>query len=987
MAQKTLSVLLAMSFLATSSTSSMARRAYSSYDYEHTKEAEVEYEPDSVQTKNVGYISDWAFLKSAETDATLKETLIKQAEGGDAAAMYKLASMYFHGKGVERDLAESFKWNRLSAFKGNALAQNNLGYMFDEGKGTKKDPAEALKWYRTAANFGCPGAQVNLGYLFEHGKGMPNDAKDFKQASDWYQKAADQGNLVAKRNLYLFNQQGIKTGPVESTDGTTVAQQTVSKPFASGDATTAVAPPTTSTTSAVAPAVSAPARTTPAAPAIASATAPVTASTTASTTASATGPATAPATPSVTPSVTASATAPATVAVTVPKTAVSAPAQPPAAATRSASTAPSATTTIASITTAPSPASDASSVLASAPQPNDDLKAGSDKLTALLRKMSSQRSGASASDSETKASEERPVADKSEKKNEVSEVKPLKQDVPTSASSNKSSEDKSAADKSSAKLDKIAETRPAATAPTLAKEPSPATPVKEKVALKPPAVAAAVLPSAVSLPQEKVTPAFSPVVSTPAPTSTSTVSAAPTVNTTSANATSAGGAVSGSGSVPAKDKAAVRPIRDKWALVVGISEFESPGIPKLDYSSKDATDFYNYLVNESNFAPDHVRLLLNDKATFRRVMSELGSKFLARVVKPDDLVLLYFSTHGSPSQMDIRGKNYLVAYDSDPNDLFATGIEMQKILESIQGRVLTDRVVLVMDACHSGFTEANSKGMGRVGNFNADELAQGSGQLVICSSEPTEQAWESTRYKNGVFTRKLLEGLRSKGPNTTLMEAYTATRKGVTEEVREDRAGVRQTPVLKGKWNGNDLIVAVPPASPQIVPLAVKKELEQDSASVLHSKSKVAEVRKETPKQSIALATPASSKEITKPKEADVASATNVNELVLTAKSFFPDSEPRELVRECYAALKSGSSHNNSELYYMRAQAYIQLSEWNNAINDLTDAIHGTPNKAQYYLARAVVHHKLGQSIRAREDIEEARFVDTHLPAKVSFGD
>jgi uncharacterized caspase-like protein len=102
-------------------------------------------------------------------------------------------------------------------------------------------------------------------------------------------------------------------------------------------------------------------------------------------------------------------------------------------------------------------------------------------------------------------------------------------------------------------------------------------------------------------------------------------------------------------------------------------------------------------------------------------------------------------------------------------------------------------VVLVMDACHSGFTETSAKGMGRVGNFNADELAQGSGQLVICSSEPAEQAWESTRYENGVFTKKLLEGLKSKGPNTTVIEAYNATKRGVTDEVREDRAGVRQT--------------------------------------------------------------------------------------------------------------------------------------------------------------------------------------------------
>ncbi len=52
--------------------------------------------------------------------------------------------------------------------------------------------------------------------------------------------------------------------------------------------------------------------------------------------------------------------------------------------------------------------------------------------------------------------------------------------------------------------------------------------------------------------------------------------------------------------------------------------------------------------------------------------------------------------------MDLRGKSYLVTYDSDPEDLDATGIGMQEVNEKIHNRVLSDRVVLVLDACHSG---------------------------------------------------------------------------------------------------------------------------------------------------------------------------------------------------------------------------------------------------------------------------------------------
>lgn len=273
-----------------------------------------------------------------------------------------------------------------------------------------------------------------------------------------------------------------------------------------------------------------------------------------------------------------------------------------------------------------------------------------------------------------------------------------------------------------------------------------------------------------------------------------------------------------------------RPIRDKWALIVGVGTFQDPKIPKLKYASKDARDFRDYLIREANFQPDHVRILLDEKATQRRVLSELGNRFLARVAKPDDLVVLFFSSHGSPAHADLRGKNFVVAYDSDPEDLFTTGIEMDKILDSIQSRVLSERVLLLLDACHSGgAVVANAKGLSRPANFDAEALAQGSGQLVICSSEPDEASFESKRYQNGIFTRKLLDALRTKGSETTLGDAFPKIKKEVAAEVQEDY-GNRQSPSLSSKWNGNELILAAVPAAPQMVPHVVQQLLEPDSS-------------------------------------------------------------------------------------------------------------------------------------------------------------
>jgi uncharacterized caspase-like protein/Tfp pilus assembly protein PilF len=254
-----------------------------------------------------------------------------------------------------------------------------------------------------------------------------------------------------------------------------------------------------------------------------------------------------------------------------------------------------------------------------------------------------------------------------------------------------------------------------------------------------------------------------------------------------------------------------RKVKDKWALVVGISNFADSSI-NLKYSSKDARDFCTYLTKDASFKPDHIHLLLNEKATRENILSQLGDKWLPRVAGPDDLVVIFISTHGSPSRADVAGLNYLVAYNTDKNSLLATGIPIQDLANLVRDRVHCDRCVIIMDACHSGAAveATGAKGLFRVNNVSADEVFQGTGQLVICSSQPSQVSWESKRYNNGVFTHYLLEGLRKNGSTTKIAEACGYMKDKVQDEVLKDR-GELQTPVMRSKWEGNDLIVAVPP--------------------------------------------------------------------------------------------------------------------------------------------------------------------------------
>lgn len=271
------------------------------------------------------------------------------------------------------------------------------------------------------------------------------------------------------------------------------------------------------------------------------------------------------------------------------------------------------------------------------------------------------------------------------------------------------------------------------------------------------------------------------------------------------------------------------PIKDKWALVIGVSQFAIPSL-NLKYAAKDAQDFRDFLVSKCNFAPDHVKLLQNEQATKDKILDVLGDSWLPRVSLPDDLVVIFISSHGSPSDLDVAGVNYVVAHDTNPDKLFTTGIPIQHLAATIRERVHSNRVLVILDACHSGGA-GESKGLVRSSNVDAAAIAQGTGHMVICSSTKSEASWESKNYQNGVFTHTLIEALQSKGTNTKLTDAFNTLKTGVQQQVAAER-GVMQTPVLEmSKWKGEDLLLAVKPSQPRKA-LVVIDELKPVAQSI-----------------------------------------------------------------------------------------------------------------------------------------------------------
>ncbi len=287
------------------------------------------------------------------------------------------------------------------------------------------------------------------------------------------------------------------------------------------------------------------------------------------------------------------------------------------------------------------------------------------------------------------------------------------------------------------------------------------------------------------------------------------------------------GAQSGSKVVPRVQSSA--PIGDKWAVVIGVSKFADPQVPPLKYSAKDAKDFYDYLVDPAlgKFQKDHVKLLLNEDASKVNIMDMLGDSFLPHAANPNDLVVIYLSTHGSPAGADIRGVNYVVAYDTQVRKLFATGLEMRQLLRIIKERVHTNRILLVLDTCYSGGAGSDSgKGMVRT-NVDSSTLAQGIGSLVITSSSPDQRSWESDDLKNSYFTKYLIDSLKQSN-NGSVDQAFNSMKQKVQQSVLKDKGEV-QTPIMSGSFLGPALVLGITPSETHIAPVTVP--LSNDTSS------------------------------------------------------------------------------------------------------------------------------------------------------------
>ncbi|HKP85584.1 MAG TPA: tetratricopeptide repeat protein [Blastocatellia bacterium] len=137
--------------------------------------------------------------------------------------------------------------------------------------------------------------------------------------------------------------------------------------------------------------------------------------------------------------------------------------------------------------------------------------------------------------------------------------------------------------------------------------------------------------------------------------------------------------------------------------------------------------------------------------------------WLPRSAEPNDVVYIFFAGHGVVEQ---GTDGYLLASDSDPQNLYATALPIAELDRIISERLRARVAVVIADACHSGKIGLTSRGVAEeqvLINRYLDEVGKsGAGNFRLLASRADERSYEDPRWGggHGVFTHYLLEGLK-----------------------------------------------------------------------------------------------------------------------------------------------------------------------------------------------------------------------------------
>jgi uncharacterized caspase-like protein len=211
----------------------------------------------------------------------------------------------------------------------------------------------------------------------------------------------------------------------------------------------------------------------------------------------------------------------------------------------------------------------------------------------------------------------------------------------------------------------------------------------------------------------------------------------------------------------------------RFALVIGVDEYEDSQINRLEGAGNDAKAIVEALVQYADFPRDQVRLLTSDqpaerKPTRNKILRQLSN--LRGAVPKDGLLLIAFAGHG----IERGGQAYLLPSDAELSDDVSLLEQSSINVDEMRKRILETgvaQVVMILDACRNDPAAGRGDSDNRLSSrytraFNFEERNSDiKAFATLYATAVGYRAYEYKERKQGYFTWALVEGLKGAAAN------------------------------------------------------------------------------------------------------------------------------------------------------------------------------------------------------------------------------
>ncbi len=195
----------------------------------------------------------------------------------------------------------------------------------------------------------------------------------------------------------------------------------------------------------------------------------------------------------------------------------------------------------------------------------------------------------------------------------------------------------------------------------------------------------------------------------------------------------------------------------KIALLIGVSEYESESeLKSLPAAVKDVKAMQRVLQHPEISGFDEVKTLINPDT--HTMCLEIETFFSNR--KKEDILLLYFSGHGIK---DENGRLYFasrITQKHSTNQLIKSTAVPASFIHDQMNNSYPRRQVIILDCCFSGAFEPSLVAKDD-GSIDLQSQLGAEGRVVLASSSSTQYSFEEQGSEISVYTRYLVEGIKT----------------------------------------------------------------------------------------------------------------------------------------------------------------------------------------------------------------------------------